>query len=74
MSILWLDFETRSLCDLKVEGTYKYAMDISTEMICLCYAIDDGPVKTLRRGDDIPEEIMDHFGQIRAHNAAFEIF
>jgi DNA polymerase bacteriophage-type len=71
-NILWLDFETRSLCDLKVEGTYNYAMDISTEIICLCYALDDGPIKTLRRGDDIPEDITDHFGQIRAHNAAFD--
>ena len=30
MAILWLDFETRSRCDLKTAGVYNYAQDLST--------------------------------------------
>ena len=35
VGILWLDFETRSRCDLKACGVYNYAQDISTEVLCL---------------------------------------
>ena len=72
MSILWLDFETRSLCDLKAEGVYNYSMDISTEVICMCYAFDDQDIATWRAGEDSPNAVRCHVGQIRAHNAAFE--
>lgn len=27
MSTLWLDFETRSRCDLKAHGVYNYAQE-----------------------------------------------
>jgi len=70
--ILWLDFETRSLCDLKAEGVYNYARDISTEVICMCYAFDDQDIATWRAGEDFPNAVRCHVGQIRAHNAAFE--
>ena len=42
--ILWLDFETRSHCDLKTRGAYAYATDPSTEVICMSYAFGDGPL------------------------------
>jgi DNA polymerase bacteriophage-type len=32
-----LDFETRSMCDLKTAGADKYAQNVSTEIICLVY-------------------------------------
>jgi hypothetical protein len=41
--MLWLDFETRSRCDLKARGVYNYARDLSTEVLCMSYAFDDPP-------------------------------
>ena len=78
MSILWIDFETRSKCDLKKHGVYNYALDASTEVLCMSYAFDDEPVQTWVPGEDGKDSMYDaydvfnHKGQIRAHNAAFE--
>lgn len=72
MSILWLDMETRSRCDLKTKGLYNYALDPSTQILCMAYAFDDGEVLLWRNGDPIPDAIFNHEGQVRAHNAAFE--
>lgn len=73
MSIAWIDFETRSRCDLKKHGAYIYAKDPSTEVLCLCYAFDDGEVQTWDpRVSDFPVELDNFKGQIRAHNAVFE--
>ena len=70
--ILWVDFETRSTCDLRVAGVYNYAQDLETEVICMSYAFDDGPVKTWTPDLTFPSDVLNHKGQIRAHNAAFE--
>jgi DNA polymerase len=70
--VLWVDFETRSPCDLKVAGVYNYAQDLKTEVICMSYAFDDGPVKTWTPDLTFPVDVLNHKGQIRAHNAAFE--
>ena len=70
--ILWLDFETRSRCDLKAKGVYNYAMDASTDVLCMSYAFDDEDVVTWRPGEPFPVQVAQHKGQIRAHNAAFE--
>ena len=72
MSVLWLDFETRSRCDLPSRGAYNYAMDLSTEVLCMSYAFDDEDVRTWLPGQPFPQFITNHRGQIRAHNAAFE--
>lgn len=72
MSILWIDFETRSRCDLTSKGVYNYAQDMSTEVLCMCYAFDDGDVITWLPSQPFPEAVRNHTGQIRAHNAAFE--
>jgi DNA polymerase len=69
---LWIDFETRSRCDLKARGVYNYAQDASTEVLCMSYAFDDGDVVTWLPGDPFPDLVRNHTGQIRAHNAAFE--
>ena len=53
--ILWLDFETRSRCDLKAKGVYNYAMDASTDVLCMSYAFDDEDVVTWRPGEPFPE-------------------
>ena len=67
--MIWLDFETRSRCDLPRRGVYNYAQDASTEVLCMSYAFDDGEVATWLPGMPFPD-ISGH--QIMAHNAAFE--
>ena len=69
---LWLDFETRSACDLKVAGVYNYAQHASTEVLCMSYAFDDKDVQTWLPDQPFPQEVADHKGLIYAHNAAFE--
>ena len=65
---LWVDFETRSACDLKTAGVYNYAQHSSTEVLCMSYAFDDDEVQTWVSGP-----LPDFTGHmIYAHNAAFE--
>jgi len=70
--ILWVDFETRSRCDLLSHGGYNYAQDASTDVLCMSYAFDDGDVITWTPDQPFPDEVRNFKGQIRAHNAAFE--
>jgi len=72
VTILWLDFETRSRCDLRSKGVYNYAQDMSTDVLCMSYAFDDDDVRTWLPGEPFPDAVRNHTGQIRAHNAAFE--
>ncbi len=68
--MLWLDFETRSECDLPARGPYNYARHPSTQVLCMAYAIDDGEVELWTPDQPFPREILSH--QIRVHNAAFD--
>jgi DNA polymerase len=70
--MLWLDFETRSTCDLRAKGVYNYAQDASTDVLCMSYAFDDEEVVTWVPSQPFPERVRNYTGQIRAHNAAFE--
>ena len=72
MMILYIDFETRSRCDLPGRGVYNYAQDPSTEVLCMSYAFDDEDVATWTPDQPFPTRVALHTGQIRAHNAAFE--
>ena len=72
MAPLWIDFETRSRCDLRSRGVYNYAQDASTDVLCMSYAFGDDDVRTWRPGQPFPHDVANHTGQIRAHNAAFE--
>jgi DNA polymerase len=66
--MIWIDFETKSACDLKTAGVYNYAQHGTTEVLCMAYAVDDGEVQLWTEGP-----LPDFAGhQIRAHNAAFE--
>jgi DNA polymerase len=69
---LWLDFETKSRCDLPSRGVYNYCQDPSTEVLCMSYAFNDEDVQTWRPSEPFPTRVALHRGQIRAHNAAFE--
>jgi len=70
--MLWLDFETRSRCDLPKHGVYNYAQDASTEVLCMSYAFDDDDVVTWVPGQPFPKHVANYKGMIYAHNAAFE--
>jgi DNA polymerase len=72
MKILWVDFETRSKCDLFSRGVYNYAQDGTTDVLCMSFAFDDDPVVTWTPDQPFPDSVKNHAGQIRAHNAAFE--
>jgi len=69
---LWVDFETRSACDLKVAGVYNYAQHGTTEVLCMSYAFDDEDVQTWLPGQPFPQQVANYKGHIYAHNAAFE--
>lgn len=82
MSVLFIDFETKSAVDIKKCGADVYARDPSTEILCLGYAFDDEPVRFWYPGCgidaelDLHEQVFTHvsMGEIAvAHNAAFEI-
>jgi DNA polymerase len=70
--MLYIDFETRSTCDLRAKGVYNYAQDASTDVLCMSYAFDDDEVTTWVPTQPFPESVRNYTGQIRAHNAAFE--
>jgi len=72
--MIWLDFETRSECDLKVQGVYNYARHPTTEVLCMSWAYHNEPVETWRPGEAPPNWLVRSWDdlQIRAHNAAFE--
>lgn len=69
--LLYIDFETRSAVDLSVHGLSRYAQDKSTDVNCMAYAIDDGPVHVWLRGSPPPALPQDAI--IVAHNAQFEL-
>ena len=75
MPDLFMDYETRSKCDLKTKGVYNYAQDPSTGIICLSWAFDDEDVQLWTPDQPFPQRVADHFasgGRIKARNAAFE--
>lgn len=78
---VYIDFETRSYCNLKKAGAYVYAEDKSTEIMCLSYAINDGPMRLWHNQlgsfqcDDDPLDLfeaIDRGALVHAHNAGFE--
>jgi DNA polymerase len=70
--MLFVDFESKSACDLKKHGVYNYAQDRSTEVLCMSYAFDDDDVQTWTPEQPFPERVRNFKGQIRAHNSVFE--
>jgi DNA polymerase bacteriophage-type len=70
------DIETRSTADLGDVGVHVYAAHPDTEVQCLSWCVDDGPVQIWQPPDPPPPEFIcaavdpDWVGV--AHNAAFE--
>ena len=71
-----LDFETRSLCDLKVAGGWRYAEDVTSEIICLVYNMEGWrePLVWTPGCDDRSFRLLAGNPDtiFVAHNAAFE--
>jgi DNA polymerase len=75
MTILHIDFETFSACDLKTAGLDNYARDPTTGVHCMAFAFDDGPVDLVLPSDGLDDCIEDYIlagGLVYAHNAPFE--
>jgi len=72
-----LDFETFSVADLPPSGTDVYSKHPTTEVICLAFAFDDGPIHLWKWGDPPPIDLFLEMERddvkIYAHNAAFEL-
>ncbi len=72
---IWIDFETRSECDLPARGVYNYAQDASTQVLCMAYAHDDEDVQIWVPDQKFPISVTRAVlagERIYAHNAAFE--
>ena len=65
-----IDFETYSECDIK-NGSFRYAQDPSTEIICMAYSFGT-EIKLWLPGEKPPVEILEYTGEISAWNAGFE--
>jgi DNA polymerase len=76
MPTLHRDFETRSVLALGDVGAWKYSRHFQTEILCACFAVDDGPVKLWTPHDPIPAEFVEAANDpgwlICAHNDSFE--
>jgi DNA polymerase len=74
--MLSIDFETYSEIDVKKAGSWRYAMDPSTEILILCWTADEG--KTVHKwveGDPPPVELFTYIARgwvIRAFNSEFD--
>ena len=44
-----LDFESRSEADIWAVGAYEYSRHPSTEVLCICYTVNDDWIRTIRR-------------------------
>jgi hypothetical protein len=80
--MITIDFETRSAADLIKWGQRRYALDASTQALCLAWSFDQEEevhlwhrghdwIKKSARPDELIERIRD--GEpVEAHNAGFE--
>lgn len=80
--MITLDFETRSLADLIKWGQRRYALDVSTQALCLAWAFDDEEeIHLWHRAHEWclksprPDELIERIRSgepVEAHNAGFE--
>jgi DNA polymerase len=78
MKKLHIDFETRSAVDLKKSGSYIYAADPSTDVLCCAFGTPKSMHLWIPGQDEITTQILKevaHYPLVLfvAHNAAFEM-
>lgn len=74
--LLALDWETRSVADLKEVGLWNYSRHPTTDIWCGAYAFNDEPVELWVPGQPCPPRVHAHIvagGAITAWNFPFEI-
>lgn len=73
---LHIDFETRSLIDLREVGAYRYAQDPSTDVWCMAWRLGKGKIHLWEREDGrLPLPVQQHLekdGRVYCWNAGFE--
>jgi DNA polymerase len=79
-----LDFETRSAADLIKWGQRRYALDPTSQVLCMAWTYDADPFVDLWHRDHPwidksppPEELLDRINDgemVEAHNAGFEFY
>ena len=67
----YLDYETRSCVDLRVVGSYEYAIHPTTEILCMGWAVGAGLVRIWLPGDPWPNELFEA-DDLGAHGTGFE--
>jgi DNA polymerase len=77
MRTLFWDIETRSAANLRDCGAYIYAIDPSTQPLCLVFAIDDGEPQLWLPADPTPAVFLEIAAsptewQLIAHNYEFD--
>lgn len=78
MKRVYVDFESRSQCDIWTAGAYRYCEHPTTEILCLAWAVDDGPVRGAVYGEELKQSIKElnalvsEGAEFHAHNAFFE--
>jgi len=77
--VITIDFETRSHADLKKVGAWAYSEHPTTDVICVCWGIDNEPIQEWWPGkntiDMMPPELWcahQEGHEIEAHNVSFE--
>lgn len=79
MTVLHIDFETYSACELRDRGLHNYATDPTTGVHCMAFAWGDGGVTVWRPSEGnfiLTLSMFDYVrkgGVVYAHNAAFEL-
>lgn len=78
---VYIDFESRSQCDIWASGAWVYSQHPTTEILCLCWAEDNGPVHAVNmhqptQGDVVGLAVLQGLAkegaEFHAHNAFFE--
>jgi DNA polymerase len=76
MPVLFRDIESRSALNLAAAGAWRYAADPTTEVLCIAYAVDEGPIEIWVPRQPIPEPFViaarDPDWLVVAHNDQFE--
>ena len=75
LPVMTVDFECRSFIDITKVGTWRYAEDPTTEVLCLSYKLGDEASKLWAPPLPFPKQILDHIeanGMFEAHNVQME--
>ena len=59
MPVLHFDIETRSAANLNKVGARRYAVDPTTEVLCVAYAIDDEEPAIWTPGQPVPQPFIE---------------